>query len=49
MIALVVRCAATTPDEDIRVLQRAYEVANHYHEGQKRKSGDPYITHPVAQ
>lgn len=36
------------PDEDLEVLQRAFEVANHYHRGQKRKSGDPYITHPVA-
>ncbi|MBS4946519.1 MAG: HD domain-containing protein, partial [Rothia mucilaginosa] len=49
MIAPVVRAVRRYhPDEDIRVLQRAYEVANHYHEGQKRKSGDPYITHPVA-
>lgn len=49
MIAPVVRAVRRYhPDEDIRVLQRAYEVANRYHEGQKRKSGDPYITHPVA-
>ncbi|MFW0182734.1 RelA/SpoT family protein [Rothia sp. CCM 9417] len=36
------------PEEDLEVLQRAFQVANHYHRGQKRKSGDPYITHPVA-
>ena len=36
------------PDEDLEVLQRAFSVANKYHQGQKRKSGDPYITHPVA-
>ncbi len=36
------------PDEDLHVLQRAFTVANKYHQGQKRKSGDPYITHPVA-
>ncbi|MEU4206549.1 RelA/SpoT family protein [Rothia terrae] len=36
------------PDEDLDVLQRAFEVADKYHRGQKRKSGDPYITHPVA-
>jgi GTP pyrophosphokinase len=23
-------------------------VAAHWHTGQKRKSGDPYITHPLA-
>jgi GTP diphosphokinase / guanosine-3',5'-bis(diphosphate) 3'-diphosphatase len=27
---------------------RAYEVVRHAHEGQLRKSGEPYITHPVA-
>ncbi|MDO4254568.1 MAG: bifunctional (p)ppGpp synthetase/guanosine-3',5'-bis(diphosphate) 3'-pyrophosphohydrolase [Kocuria sp.] len=36
------------PDEDLTVLQRAFAVADRQHEGQKRKSGDPYITHPVA-
>lgn len=36
------------PDEDLDVLQRAFKVASRYHRGQKRKSGDPYITHPVA-
>nr|WP_237223926.1 MULTISPECIES: bifunctional (p)ppGpp synthetase/guanosine-3',5'-bis(diphosphate) 3'-pyrophosphohydrolase [Rothia] len=36
------------PEEDLEVLQRAFQVANYYHRGQKRKSGDPYITHPVA-
>ena len=29
-------------------IQRAYEVAAKAHEGQLRKSGEPYITHPVA-
>lgn len=49
MIAPVVRAVRRYhPDENIQVLQRAYEVANRCHEGQKRKSGDPYITHPVA-
>jgi guanosine-3',5'-bis(diphosphate) 3'-pyrophosphohydrolase len=36
------------PKEDLRVLERAYEVAERYHRGQQRKSGDPYILHPVA-
>ncbi|VEI12475.1 RelA/SpoT family protein [Trueperella bialowiezensis] len=27
---------------------RAYEIAERYHKGQMRKSGEPYITHPVA-
>src|SRR5699024_548465 len=28
--------------------ERAYDVAERSHRGQMRKSGDPYITHPVA-
>ncbi|WP_374200049.1 bifunctional (p)ppGpp synthetase/guanosine-3',5'-bis(diphosphate) 3'-pyrophosphohydrolase [Arthrobacter sp. zg-Y1110] len=36
------------PKEDLDLIQRAYVVAERSHEGQKRKSGDPYITHPVA-
>src|SRR6185369_7998682 len=36
------------PKADIRLLQRAFDAANQWHEGQYRKSGDPYITHPLA-
>ena len=36
------------PKADLALLQRAYEVAEAKHEGQQRKSGDPYITHPLA-
>ena len=39
---------ATHPKADLSVLERAFEVAARAHSGQKRKSGDPYITHPVA-
>jgi GTP pyrophosphokinase len=38
----------THPKADIRVVQRAYEVAEVHHRGQARRSGDPYITHPLA-
>ena len=36
------------PKADVALLQRAYDVADERHSGQKRKSGDPYITHPLA-
>jgi GTP pyrophosphokinase len=36
------------PKADLGLLQRAYDVAAEKHEGQQRKSGDPYITHPLA-
>src|SRR6185503_709516 len=36
------------PKADLKLVQRAYEVAEKAHNGQFRKSGDPYITHPLA-
>src|SRR5919201_1855951 len=36
------------PKVDARLLQRGYDVAEQRHRGQLRKSGDPYITHPLA-
>jgi guanosine-3',5'-bis(diphosphate) 3'-pyrophosphohydrolase len=38
----------THPKTDLREIERAYEVAERCHAGQKRKSGDPYITHPLS-
>ena len=45
---LIKTVRATHPKADIRLIDRAYEVAAHWHAGQMRKSGDPYITHPLA-
>lgn len=39
---------ANHPKGDIAVIERAYAVAKEKHEGQKRQSGEPYITHPLA-
>ncbi len=36
------------PGGDPSTLKRAYRVAKRAHEGQRRKSGEAYITHPVA-
>ncbi|MFN8194237.1 MAG: bifunctional (p)ppGpp synthetase/guanosine-3',5'-bis(diphosphate) 3'-pyrophosphohydrolase [Nocardioidaceae bacterium] len=36
------------PKADLALLERAYLVAERYHTGQTRKSGEPYITHPLA-
>jgi guanosine-3',5'-bis(diphosphate) 3'-pyrophosphohydrolase len=36
------------PKADLPTLERAYQIAEKWHRGQKRKSGDPYITHPLA-
>ncbi|KRD14889.1 bifunctional (p)ppGpp synthetase/guanosine-3',5'-bis(diphosphate) 3'-pyrophosphohydrolase [Streptomyces sp. Root264] len=32
----------------LRQIEKSYQVAERWHRGQKRKSGDPYITHPLA-
>jgi GTP diphosphokinase / guanosine-3',5'-bis(diphosphate) 3'-diphosphatase len=45
---LIATHRVTHPKADMRLLQRAYDAANHWHSGQFRKSGDPYITHPLA-
>ena len=34
-------------EEQIKVIQKAYDFAKLKHEGQFRKSGEPYITHPM--
>ncbi|HEY0807622.1 MAG TPA: bifunctional (p)ppGpp synthetase/guanosine-3',5'-bis(diphosphate) 3'-pyrophosphohydrolase [Pseudonocardiaceae bacterium] len=36
------------PNGDLTLLQHAYDVAEEKHRDQRRKSGDPYITHPLA-
>ena len=38
----------THPKADLRMLEQAYEIAEREHRGQVRKSGDPFITHPLA-
>jgi GTP pyrophosphokinase len=45
---LIATHRASHPKADIKLLQRAHEAAAHWHSGQFRKSGDPYITHPLA-
>lgn len=43
----LMRALGTKSVDKSRILH-AFEVADHCHEGQTRKSGEPYITHPVA-
>ncbi|HYP44562.1 MAG TPA: bifunctional (p)ppGpp synthetase/guanosine-3',5'-bis(diphosphate) 3'-pyrophosphohydrolase [Propionibacteriaceae bacterium] len=39
---------ASHPKADLSVIERAYRTAERCHRGQLRKSGDAYITHPLA-
>lgn len=41
-------CAFHHPDEDLSILERAYRRAVAQHSSQRRKSGEPYIIHPIA-
>jgi guanosine-3',5'-bis(diphosphate) 3'-pyrophosphohydrolase len=36
------------PSADLPLVRRAYQFAAQAHDGQTRKSGDPYVTHPLA-
>lgn len=36
------------PSADLPMVRRAYEFAAAAHDGQTRKSGDPYVTHPLS-
>lgn len=45
---LVRTVRAGWPKADLSIIERAYTVAERSHRGQKRRSGEPYITHPIA-
>jgi GTP pyrophosphokinase len=48
MRRLVETLKSYLPDDQIDQILRAYHFGASAHEGQTRKSGEPYITHPVA-
>src|SRR5688572_16196191 len=45
---LVERIRGYHPAADVEIVSRAYDYSVRAHEGQKRKSGDPYFIHPAA-
>ena len=45
--ALVNRIRKYHPSEDLSLIEKAYTIAKDAHEGQFRKSGEPYIIHPI--
>jgi RelA/SpoT family (p)ppGpp synthetase len=45
---LIAKLEAYLPAQEIERVEEAYEFAHEAHKGQRRRSGEPYITHPVA-
>ena len=45
---LILRVRKYHPSDDISLIEKAYNVANDAHKGQVRKSGEPYIIHPLC-
>ena len=45
---LVQRVTKYHPSADISMIEKAYQVAKKAHDGQVRKSGEPYIIHPLC-
>ena len=45
---IISELAGYFPSADLPLVRRAYEFAAQAHDGQTRKSGDPYVTHPLA-
>ena len=45
---LLDKASAYMKEQDLKRIREAYEFADQAHHGQVRKSGEPYILHPVA-
>jgi len=45
---LIERVESYLDNHKVRLIERAYHVAKQAHEGQFRRSGEPYIIHPIA-
>src|SRR4051794_15137224 len=45
---LMKQVRANRPNDDLVVIERAYEYALQHHEGQSRASGEPYVIHPIG-
>ncbi|HDP55489.1 MAG TPA: bifunctional (p)ppGpp synthetase/guanosine-3',5'-bis(diphosphate) 3'-pyrophosphohydrolase [Bacteroidetes bacterium] len=45
---LLMNCPRCQSDDDKKLVHKAFNLANEAHKGVKRKSGEPYILHPIA-
>ena len=44
---LIEKVRASNPDADAELLRRAYVFSAYEHKGQVRRSGEPYLVHPL--
>lgn len=45
---LLERVRSYLPDRELGIIEKAYEFSEHHHRGQIRRSGEPYISHPLG-
>lgn len=45
---LLARVKAYDPSADVQLIEKAYKFSERAHEGQFRRSGEPYVTHPLG-
>ncbi len=45
---LIEKITSYYPQAPVNIIRKAYEFAEKHHEGQMRRSGEPYITHPLS-
>lgn len=45
---LVKSCVRCNSEDDLKLITKAFNLANEAHKGVRRKSGEPYIVHPIA-
>lgn len=45
---LIESCSKHVKVKDIKLIRKAFDLAKESHKGVKRKSGEPYIVHPIA-
>jgi GTP pyrophosphokinase len=45
---LLDRVKSYNAEADLNIVRKAYEFSAKVHEGQRRRSGEPYLQHPIA-
>ena len=46
--SLIEACPRCQKEESIKLIHKAFDIANNAHKGMRRRSGEPYILHPIA-